>query len=972
MTSPSPKSLRKLALKWVKAGVSVVPVKADGTKGPAVRKWKIWQERLPTESEIQEHFKPGLGIGVIGGAVSGNLEMLDFDVPEEPNKYAGHCFFDEWLDQLPFELVEIVQAMPTVRTPGGGIHLYYRCEGLEGNKKLAGVLNPPGVQPQRKTIIETRGEGGYVLAPGCPPECHPTKKTYDLVAGDFESVPTITIEQRAELFAMARSFDETDLDGKEARRKNRQENPRHSSIEGNRPGDDFNRRGDWHELLIPLGWTLAFTRRDGAEMWCRPGKSKRDGISATIRDFEGLELFHAFTSNSDPFPSEESITKFTAYTLIHHNGDYESAARQLGKDGYGDQGRGSAWLMEELEARKGEDVPWGDEPPDYRSARVEDASFEIEEAPDFAPFVPVTSTPPDASIFNEEVDPVEVQINFDEEKLREEESERVETEKRERRASMMARGPGMLVWKDSGDPPTRKMIKKGKVKYIRTFSNKPRETAWFILNDKFSDSKSVRTLHYQNGDFVVWRKGKYQRIREENIRAEVSSRLTYFATYEGKDPDTGKKKYKEFEVRKGSVTEMVQTVIDMSVVGESYVDPCWICNPEEGEGELPDAREIVPCENGLLDIVKKELLPPSPAYYSFTNTDIVYDPSAKAPTWIKFLKSSLEDEDSRKLLQEWFGYCLVQDTRLQKMMMIVGKPGSGKGTAVSVLQSLVGKGSSCAMDFERIGDQFAMQVALGKSLMVFPDARQSYGQSKSGTIGTLLSISGEDEIFIDRKRQTSINQKLNTRIVIVSNDVINLSDPSGALNRRMLWLRFPGFEGERDDNLRRKLAGELSGILNWAVEGYKRLMSTGEFTEVESAEYLRESFQEQASPIRSFIEDMCEVGSTVDDHQSTAEIYNYWTVWRKIKGYRTAQTESSFGKQLISADMRIKKKRVRVDGRRVYVYDSIKIDMEKVEEFIYGNVGKEGWEKVKREIESRNNPDIIDLFEYAEKRKRGD
>jgi putative DNA primase/helicase len=967
MTSSSPKSLRKLAQKWVKAGVSVVPIKADGTKGPAVREWKIWQERLPTESEIKGYFKPGLGIGVIGGAVSGNLEMLDFDIPEAPNKYAGHCFFDEWIDQLPFELVEIVQTMPTVRTPGGGIHLYYRCDGLEGNRKLAAVPNPQGVQPPRKTIIETRGEGGYVLAPGCPPECHPTGKTYDLIAGSFEDVPTITAEQRAELFAMARSFDETDLDGKEARRKERQERPR-SMVEGNRPGDDFNRRGDWHELLEPLGWTLAFTRRDGAEMWCRPGKSKRDGISATVRDIEGMELFHAFTSNSDPFPSEESITKFTAYALIFHDGDYESAARQLGKDGYGEPARGGAWISMEIEAQRGEEIPWGEEPPDIRSTFVGDGEIEIGEAPDDIPFSRKMSTPPEASIFNEVVDPLEAQVTLDEEKLRKEEYQRAHDEKIERRAAMMARGPGMLVWQDAGDPPKRRHCKKGGKRLIKTRATKPRHTSWFILNDKFSSADNVRKLHYQNGEFILWKNGKYTRLADANIRAKVASYLTHFAEFENKDKETGKAVYKEFEVRKHRVGEMMQTIQDMSVVGEEYLDPCWLCEPEEEES-LPDPREIVCCKNGLFDIVNKRLLPPSPSFYSFTNTGITYDPDAPKPeTWLRFLDTTLDDDESRMLLQEWFGYCLVQDTRKQKMLMVVGKPGSGKGTAVTVLQWLIGKGSYCSMDFERVGHQFALQVALGKSVMIFPDARQSFGHTKGNVIGTLLSVSGEDDIFIDRKNVPPVTQKLNARIMIVSNDVINLSDPSGALNRRMLWIRFPGFKGNEDTNLKRKLQAELSGILNWAIEGYHRVMETGRFTEPSSADYLRNSFQEQASPIKSFIEDMCDVGSEYS--QPTAEIYKHWSIWRKVKGYKGAQSESAFGKQLISADMRIRKDRVQVRGKRKKVYVGISLNTEKVQDFIIDSVGEKEWDKAKEEYKRQGDADIIDIFDWASKREK--
>jgi len=926
----------------------------------------MWGSRLPTEEEINKHFKAGLGIGVIGGPVSGNLEMLDFDVPDdERNKFFGHCFFDEWLEQLPFEIADVVQTMPIVRTPGGGIHLYYRCEKLEGNRKLAAVLNPEGVKPPKKTIIETRGDHGYVLAPGCPPECHPSGKTYELISGDFEQIPTITAEQREELFAMARSFDETDLDGKEARRKDRQDAPR-ASIEGNRPGDDFNRRGDWAQLLEPLGWTHAFTRRDGGEMWCRPGKSKRDGISATVRNIDGMELFHSFTSNCDPFPQEESITKFTAYALIFHNGDYEAAARQLGKEGYGEPAKSMAWLTE-IEARRDESVPWGEPPPDARSTNVTDSPDEesVPEAPVDLPFGQSLDLPPESSIFNEEVDPLEAQILFDEEKLREEEVTRKQEEKLEARAALAARGPGVLVWGDAGDPPKRRFIKKKGVKLTKTHTAKPRKTAWWILNDLFC-REEMRTLHYQNGEFMIWKNGKYTRIREDNIRAKIARHLTRFAAFDSKDKETGKATYKEYEVRKTAVTEMVQTVIDMSVIEESYADPCWLAEPEDESEENPDPREIVTCKNGLLDIVNRRLLPPNPSFYSFTNTGIVYDADAPEPeAWLRFLDTTLEDEESRMLLQEWFGYCLVQDTRKQKMLMVVGKPGSGKGTAIRVLQQLIGKGSYCSMDFEKIGGQFALQVALGKSTMIFPDARQSYGQTKGNVISTLLSITGEDDIFIDRKNVPPVTQKLNTRIVIVSNDVINLTDPSGALNRRMLWIRFPGFKGHEDTDLKRKLDSELSGILNWAVEGYHRVMATGRFTQPQSAEYLRESFQEQASPIKSFLEDMCDVDPSYT--QTTADIFRHWNIWRKIKNYGGMSSEASFGKQLISADMTIKKKRFQSEGKRKTYYVGVQLNPDKVQDFIIDKVGEQEWRRANEEYGTKTNADVISIFEWAEK-----
>ena len=855
--------------------------------------------------------------------------------------------------------------MPIVRTPGGGIHLYYRCDDLEGNKKLASVLNPPDTKPPSETIIETRGEGGYCLAPGCPPECHKTGRTYDLISGSFESIPTITGEQRVMLFTMARTFDESGLDAKESKQRSRQIGDYKASLDDGRPGSDFNRRGSWTEILEELGWTHAFTRRDGADTWCRPGKTKRDGISATVRNFDGVEIFHSFSSNSDPFPCNESITKFTAYTLIHHNGDYEAAARQLGKEGYGEQAR--SWVLSEIEAHRDNSVPWAGAPDSAVNTRVYEGDEDVGDAPEYPPFQNNISAPPDSSIFNEVIDPLEVEISFDKNELREREIERSIENKVRARASMIARGPGMLVWQDSGDPPKRKFVKKRGKKLIKTRNTRPRDTAWHILSDRFSD-ENMRKIHYKDGEFILWRKGKYTRMPDANVRAKVASYLTHFAAFDSKDKETGKAIYKEYEVRKFAVTEMMQTLTDMSVVGEEYLDPCWLCEPEDGE-QLPDAREIVACKNWLLDIVNRRLIPPSPSFYSFTNTNIVYDTESKEPkSWLKFLNTALVDEESRMLLQEWFGYCLVQDTRKQKILMTVGKPGSGKGTAVRVLQWLIGSGAYCSLDFEKVGDRFALQSALGKSVMIFPDARQSYGQTKGNVISTLLSISGEDDIFIDRKHVPPVTQKLNTRIMIVSNDVINLSDPSGALNRRMLWIRFPGFKGPEDTDMMNKLQLELSAILNWAIEGYHRVLETGRFTEPTSSAYLREAFQEQSSPIKSFIEDMCDVGD--GNRQATADIYKHWSIWRKIKGYKGAQTEAGFGKQLISADMRIQKDRVQKDGVRKNIYIGISLSPAKVQEFIIDSVGPKKWDEAKEEYGRQTDADIIDIFEWADKREK--
>jgi hypothetical protein len=66
------------ALEFRAAGISVVPVREDGSKAPA-RNWKEFQERLAEPSEILASLSNAQGFGIVTGAISGQLEMLELE-----------------------------------------------------------------------------------------------------------------------------------------------------------------------------------------------------------------------------------------------------------------------------------------------------------------------------------------------------------------------------------------------------------------------------------------------------------------------------------------------------------------------------------------------------------------------------------------------------------------------------------------------------------------------------------------------------------------------------------------------------------------------------------------------------------------------------------------------------------------------------------------------------------------------------
>jgi putative DNA primase/helicase len=315
-------------------GISCVPIQGNGTKHPGVHSWKSYQRRLPSFQELKRWFSsPNCGIAFVTGEVSGSLEALDFDSREA---------YKAWQ--------EMVQSIPRVRalferiargymeaTPSGGVHLLYRCPSIEGNQKLA--LGTVG--GKQKPLIETRGEGGLIIVAPSPACVHPSGKPYRLVRGDVGAITSITPDEREALFALARYLDKSPP---AAPRLPTPIPTYASTLEeadgcgdcgpgSMRPGDVFNRRASWAQVLEPAGWELA---RNVGEVcyWRQPGKKSR-GWNATT-NYGGSDLFYSF-STSTVFEAGRGYTKFQAYAVLNQGGDYAAAARDLAARGFSDR-----------------------------------------------------------------------------------------------------------------------------------------------------------------------------------------------------------------------------------------------------------------------------------------------------------------------------------------------------------------------------------------------------------------------------------------------------------------------------------------------------------------------------------------------------------------------------------------------------------------------------------------------------------
>jgi Bifunctional DNA primase/polymerase, N-terminal len=150
------------------AGYCPIRVTTDGAKKP-LGTWKYYQTQRPTEDQVRAWFADGYpGIGIVTGAASGNAEMLEFEgraVREGVFEAWGALLDASGLGDIKAELVGYADW-----TPKGGLHFHYRVDGqpVPGNTKLArrpSNAEQLAANPDDKvqTLIETRGEGGFVV-----------------------------------------------------------------------------------------------------------------------------------------------------------------------------------------------------------------------------------------------------------------------------------------------------------------------------------------------------------------------------------------------------------------------------------------------------------------------------------------------------------------------------------------------------------------------------------------------------------------------------------------------------------------------------------------------------------------------------------------------------------------------------------------------------------------------------------------
>ena len=316
------------ALRLNAAGIVPLPVRTDGSKAPGLHTWKAYQEAHPSIDDLLSWFGGTMtdGIGVLTGAISGNLEMVELE-GRAMQEGALTLLQGYALDNGAGELLARIVTGYSETTPSGGLHLLYRVDGqVRRNTKLARTMD-------KQVLAESRGEGGFVVVAPSFGRSHPTGEQWEMRSGSIETIATISEDERELLWSLLAMLDEEPM--RDVLADQVTAGGILGSVAGLRPGDDYCERATWDEILIPHGWTR-YARMGSGYSWRKPDKSGF-GISATTgQSADGVDRLYVF-STSTAFESERPYNKFAAYALLEHGNDYSAAAAALAAKGYGKQ-----------------------------------------------------------------------------------------------------------------------------------------------------------------------------------------------------------------------------------------------------------------------------------------------------------------------------------------------------------------------------------------------------------------------------------------------------------------------------------------------------------------------------------------------------------------------------------------------------------------------------------------------------------
>jgi putative DNA primase/helicase len=819
MTAPD---MRAAALEAWDADLCVVRAKTDGNKlpvnvpgfgrvDPATGKrgagWKLFQEQRPTRETVAEWFADGhAGLGVVCGAVSGNLEMLELEgravregLPDRLAELVKAAELDDLFARLVNGYME--------QTPSDGIHWLYFVSGDVALPSTKLAMRPKtddelAADPKSKhhTLIETKGEGGFSVCAPSHGTTHKTGKPYVMVRGSFATIPTITADERRQLHDLCRQLSEVDTSKR---------TPPPEPV----PVDQRVQVGPWSQrtignswvkvvrehlkqtvtmraLLERYGWTYAHDAQGIAYM-AHPSASH--DVSALINKSDRLLVFSSNTSFEHYGETGGQTRTYDRLEVIAEyecGGDRMAAARRIADE-------------------TGIYATWQSERTAQRQADYEELRKLVYVLDDPAPTVDtttgeITTTPATAVVADTTSDLLDA--------------------------------PDGYRYSDTGNAHRLIAMAGNSLRFV------PKWRRWIVYADGRWQLDHADTLvAHKAGQIGV------------SLLAEPFMRALWEITDEKKRNDAIAR-HLSWARRSEMTAGIAGTIGTAATVPGVAIDHA-----------LLDADPwLFNCRNGTVDLHTGNRRPHRADDMLTMQAAVDYDPTAKAPRFLAFLAEILPDNELRYFVQRLFGTVLVGAQVEHILPVALGGGANGKSTLTKIVADIVGDYAVVASVDLLLALKHDTHPTSKASLF-----RRRFAHSGELPQGARLDeaqikrLTGGDEIVARRMREDEWQFIPSHTLFLHANHRPSIDGTDDGIWRRVLLIPFDvQIPPERRDSKLADtiVADEAPGVLRWMLDGLADYLDGG-LRPPDVVKAATSAYRQASDTVASFLADC---GATFD------------------------------------------------------------------------------------------------------------
>ena len=370
-----------------------------------------------------------------------------------------------------------------------------------------------------------------------------------------------------------------------------------------------------------------------------------------------------------------------------------------------------------------------------------------------------------------------------------------------------------------------------------------------------------------------------------------------------------------------------------AVLEEQFTSPFKEYSDFDLGAHSEELSQYIVVNDGMLDWKKKEVIPWNPDYHTTIAFDIDYDANAECPHFEQYLAEWLPDEDVRKVVQEYLGYCLIPNTNFRKAMFLYGKGRNGKSVFVEYIQEFFGHLSS-NLSYDALFQRFGPANLKDKIVNIYDDTNVSFAKDT----GIAKNLIAGGQISAEFKGKDFFSFVNVARIIFSAQELPRTADNSLAWYDRWFFIKFPNTfrtSNNKKAEMLNNMRAEKAGIFNWMIAGLTRLMSQDGFTHSSTLHMYTQEYRGMNDNVVQFLNTYCTTISPDDavNRISCGHLYKVYEMFTEKDNLRMV-SKKIFKMRVEDAGYKVKVGKVQKASSQYFEGLALNYSNEEVQQYL--------------------------------------